>query len=235
MLAAIVKALGQLSDPRTRRVLWRSLILTAGLFAALLAAVWFALIETRLFEIGRIDTVTDVLGGLAAVVLALVLFPGVVGLTLSVFLEEIAGSVEARHYPDLPPARAQSVLEVAWITVRFAAVTVLLNLLALPVYAILFFAPPLNVFVFYGLNGYLLGREYYELVALRRMDAKAAQGLRRGHAGRLVLAGAVITFLSSLPLANLLAPVVGTAFMVHLFEDLRRRGRAGNPGFAGAA
>jgi uncharacterized protein involved in cysteine biosynthesis len=235
LFAAIVKALRQLTDPRTRRVLWRSLILTAGLFAALLAAVWFALLETRLFEIGLVDRVADVLGGLVAVVLALVLFPGVAALSLSVFLEEIAAGVEARHYPGLPPAREQPLIEVAWVTLRFAAVTVALNLLALPVYAILFFAPPLNLFVFYGLNGYLLGREYYELVALRRMDAKAARGLRRAHAGRLVLAGAVITFLSSLPLANLLAPVVATAFMVHLFEDLRRGGEAGHSGFPGAA
>ncbi|MEE9139925.1 MAG: EI24 domain-containing protein [Alphaproteobacteria bacterium] len=228
MLAAIVKALGQLGDSRTRRVLRWNLLATAALFAVLLAGVWFVLLETRLFEIGPIETVTDLLGGLAAVVLALVLFPGVAGLTLSLFLEEIAGSVEARHYPELPPPRAQPLLEVAWVTVRFAAVTVLLNLLALPVYAILFFLPPLNLFVFYGLNGYLLGREYYELVALRRMNAETAQGLRRVHAGRLLVAGAVITFFSSLPLVNLLAPVVATAFMVHLFEDMRSR--AGQPG-----
>jgi uncharacterized protein involved in cysteine biosynthesis len=228
VLTAIAKALTQLSDRRTRRVLWWSVLATAALFTVLLALVWIGLQETRLFELAPLEWITDLVGGLAVVILALILFPGVAGLALSFFLEDVAAAVEARHYPDLPAPRRQSALEVVAITSRFTGATVALNLLALPVYGILFFAPPLNLFVFYALNGYLLGREYYELVALRRMDARGAGVVRRVHAGRVVVAGALIAFLSTLPVANLLTPVVATAFMVHVFEDLRRRAAIGS-------
>lgn len=235
MLAAVAKALGQLADRRTRRVLWRSLLVAAALFALLMGLVWLGLMETRVFELAPLEWITDVVGGLAAVVLALLLFPGVAGLALSLFLEEIAAAVEARHYPGLPAPRAQPVLEVVAVAARFAAITVGLNVLVLPVYAVLFFVPPLNLFVFYALNGYLLGREYYELVALRRMDSGGAAALRRVHTGRLVVAGALIAFLSTLPVANLVTPVVATALMVHVFEDLRRRAPAGSLAGPGGA
>jgi uncharacterized protein involved in cysteine biosynthesis len=97
--------------------------------------------------------------------------------------------------------------------------TILLNLLVLPVYL---FVPGLNFFVFLGLNGYLFGREYFEVVALRRLEPDAARTLRRRFAGRVFLAGAAIAGLFAVPFVNLLAPVVATAFMLHFFEGLPR-------------
>lgn len=235
MFAAAAKALMQLTDRRTRRVLWWSLLAAAGLFASLLALAWIGLYETRLFALGPLEWIADALGGLAAVVLAVLLFPGVAGLALTLFLEDVAAAVEARHYPDLPAPRAQPLAEVAATALAFTGVTVAVNLLALPLYGVLLLVPPLNVFVFYALNGYLVGREYYELVALRRLDARGAAALRRRHAGRVVAAGVVIALLATVPVANLLTPVVATAFMVHVVEDLRRRAAAGRPAGPGSA
>jgi uncharacterized protein involved in cysteine biosynthesis len=235
VISALWKAFGQLGDPATRRVAWKSIIAAAALFAVLLALVAWALSHVHVFDQALLDRAVDVLGGLAAVVLSLLLFPGAVVLTLGFFLEDVAQLVEARHYPDLPPPRRQPLAEVAWVAVRFAAVTLGLNVLALPLYGILFFVPPLNLVVFYGLNGYLLGREYFEMVALRRIDARLATALRQAALGRLVIAGAVITFLSTLPFANLLTPVVATAFMVHIFEDMRRRIAPARPPLGGPA
>src|SRR3546814_18922147 len=75
---------------------------------------------------------------------------------------------------------------------------------------------------FYLLNGYLLGREYFEMVAVRRLDLAGAKRLRRDFRGRVVLAGAVIAFLLTIPLVNLVTPMIATAFMLHVFEGLRR-------------
>lgn len=222
MISALWKAFGQLGDPATRRVAWKSLLVSAVLFAVLLALVAWGLSNTRLFDEAALNWLLDILGGFAAIVLSLLLFPGVVGLTLGFFLEEVAARVDDCYYPDLPPARVQPLSEMTWVAVRFALVTVGLNILALPLYGVLFFVPPLNLILFYGLNGYLLGREYFELVALRRVDAKLANAMRQAGLGRLILAGAIITFLSTIPFVNLLTPVVATAFMVHIFEDMRR-------------
>ena len=84
--------------------------------------------------------------------------------------------------------------------------------------------PPLFPFVFYSVNGYLLSREYFEMVALRRIGAAEARALRRAHRGRLFLSGVLITFMLTVPVVNMLTPIVATAVMVHLFEGWRNRG-----------
>ena len=144
-------------------------------------------------------------------------------MVLSFLLEDIALAVEQRHYPDLPAARKQPVTEALRNALAFAGVTIALNLLLLPIYLVLLFVPPLNLFVFYGLNGYLLGREYFELVAQRRLDPTQMRRLRTGNRGRLFIGGVVIAFLLTLPVINLAIPIVATGFMIHLFEDMRRR------------
>ena len=84
-------------------------------------------------------------------------------------------------------------------------------------------APGINVFLFLGLNGYLFGREYFEVVALRRFDVAGARQMRQRFGARVFIGGVVIAALFALPLVNLVAPVIATAFMVHIFQELRRR------------
>jgi uncharacterized protein involved in cysteine biosynthesis len=103
---------------------------------------------------------------------------------------------------------------------------VAVNLLALPLYFVLLFVPPFNLFLFYGVNGYLFGREYFELVSLRRLDEPEAKRLRRRYRGRVFLAGALIAIMMTMPIVNLFAPIVATAFMLHTFEALRQRAAA---------
>ncbi len=100
---------------------------------------------------------------------------------------------------------------------RLMAVTSVSNLLAIPFYLLV---PGINLVLFLALNGYLLGRGYFEVVALRRLDAAAARMVRRRFAGRILFGGVVIAGLFALPLVNLAAPVIATVFMVRLFEAL---------------
>jgi uncharacterized protein involved in cysteine biosynthesis len=99
-------------------------------------------------------------------------------------------------------------------------VTIVLNLLALPLYV---FMPGLNFFVFLGLNGYLFGRQYFEVVALRRLDMAATRAVRHRFGVRIFAGGVVIAGLFAMPFVNLLAPVIATAFMVHLCARLALR------------
>jgi uncharacterized protein involved in cysteine biosynthesis len=219
MITAFFRAIGQMPDPAFQRVIWQTLGWSVALFAALLAATWWLLISTQFFQIGWLETAIDVLGWVAALIAAFVLFPGAALVIISFLLEPIARAVEAMHYPHLAAPRAQPVAEAVWVGLRFAAVAVVLNLICLPLY----FLPVLNVFVFGGLNGYLLGREYFELVALRRLDAAQARSMWRRNRGKLFFAGVIITLLLSIPFVNWFMPVVAAAFMVHIFEGLRRR------------
>ena len=237
MFAALGKAIAQMSDPAFRGVLLRALLASTVLFIVVWAAAWFVLswagdllsdwVAARDWE-GRTFTVLEwILGVLSVagvVIASFFLFPAATTLILTLLLEDIAAAVEKRHYPGLPAARKQPLMEALRGALAFAGITILLNLIALPFYLLLLFVPPLNLFVFYSLNGYLLGREYFELVAVRRIEAAVAGRLRRRYRGKVFMAGIVIAFLLSLPLINIAMPIVATGFMVHVFEAARRRG-----------
>src|SRR5437764_7678676 len=170
-------------------------------------------------RLAAIELLVNLLGGLAVVGLTWLLFPAAVTLIMSFYLERVAAAVEAVDYPGRGPPRRQSVGEIVSITLRLTLLTLLLNLLALPVYLLV---PGINLFLFLALNGYLFGRGYFEVVALRRLDMGAARRVRSRFAGRIFLGGVVIAGLFALPLVNLVAPVIATAFMLHIFEALPR-------------
>ncbi|HYD32527.1 MAG TPA: EI24 domain-containing protein [Azospirillaceae bacterium] len=216
MLSALIRALSQLSDPAVRRVVWTSVLAAIAGFLSLALLVSVLLFNTQLTEVPWLDTTLDVLGGMAVLVVPYFLFPAVVVAVSGVFLDSVVVAVERRYYPTLPSSRHRPLWEDVLSAARFFVVVLVLNLLALPLYLF----PVLNLVVFYGLNGYLLGREYFELVALRHLSPGAARLTRKSNGLKLFAAGVIIAFLSSIPLVNLLAPVVAAAFMVHVFHGL---------------
>jgi uncharacterized protein involved in cysteine biosynthesis len=233
MIRAIVRAFQQLAEPSLRRYAVLSIVVTLITFVALWGAAIALLTYTRVpsFDLfgttWDLDFVADVVGAIAVFLLLGLMFPALLLIVVSFFLDGVAEAVEARHYPGLGPARGQGVGEILAIAVKFAVLSIVLNLLALPVFLLLLFLPPFNLFVFYALNGYLLGREYYELVAHRRDDPQGANRLRRAYGGQLFLVGVVIAIMTSVPGLNLIVPIVATAAMVHLVQGWRAQYRGG--------
>jgi len=216
LVPALARAVNQLSDPPIAKIVWRSVLGALLGFFVLAGLVWLALFETRLTDIPWLDATIDVLGGLAVFVLAYLFFPAVVVMISSLLLDRVADAVERRYYPHLSPPHEMSIPASLLNSLKFLLIVVALNLLVLPIYLF----PGVNLAVFYILNGYLLSREYFELVALRRMNAKNARQMRKAHSARLFLAGVIVAFFSTIPLVNLVVPVVATAFMVHIFYGL---------------
>ncbi len=236
MFKSLSRAFSQSFDPAFRRVFNRSLLYSVVTFIAVWLASWFALDWAGEwlvawfrdwsgpgFWLDAMEWLVDIAAIGAIAIASFFLFPAVMVTIMALLLDDIAQAVERRYYPDLPPAREQPLSEALLGNVIFVAVTLILNLLVLPLYLVLIWIPPLNLVLFYLLNGYLLGREYFEMVAVRRLDLPATKRLRRGNRGRVIMAGAVITFLLTIPLVNLITPIIATAFMLHTFEDLRRR------------
>lgn len=236
MLKALSRAFRQSFDPAFRRVFNRSLLYSLVTFVVVWLASWFALDWAGdalvawvrdwaggSFWVDALQWLVDIAAIGAIAVASFFLFPAVMASIMALLLEDIAHAVERRYYPDAPPARPQPLAEAVFGNVIFILLTLILNLLVLPLYLVLIWLPPLNLVLFYLLNGYLLGREYFEMVAVRRFELAAARRLRRDFRGRVILAGVVITFLLTIPLVNLVTPIVATAFMLHVFEDLRRQ------------
>ena len=229
MLGDFFRALGQFGDPRFRRVLWRGI----GLTLALLVAVYVLVLNAiRVFvpdqvtlpwigPVGGIDAVLS-WGSIPVILLASVfLMVPVASAFTGFFLEDVAEAVEDRHYPALPAPTPVPFLTLALDSAVFFGVLVLANLLALAIYP---FAGPLAPVVFWAVNGYLLGREYFTMVAMRRVGRSSAQMLRRRHAGEIWLAGTLMAAPLSVPLVNLIIPVLGAATFTHLFHRLQARG-----------
>jgi uncharacterized protein involved in cysteine biosynthesis len=196
----------------------RCLALALVTFALLVGAVGGGLSMLGPTGIGWLDATLAVLGSAGTLVLAWLLFPIAIAASLGLFAEDVIEAVERRHYPHLAPARGMGLTSSTLGAIRFMATALALNLLALPLYLI----PGANLAVYLALNGYLLGREYFELVAQRRLDWRTLTALRRARRTRLWLAGVVIAALLTNPFVNQIAPVIATSFMVHVFEGLRR-------------
>ena len=230
MFATIRKTFGQLDDPTIRRVLAFGVVMAA----LVLAAAWYGLswlldgkVATGIAWLdGPLNWIVQVLGAAAVAVMAWLFYPGLVGAFAGIFLEEVAGAVERRHYPVLPAPRDISIWQATAAALRMAGTTVGLTILALPLLLI----PGLGLVAFMLLNGWLLGRGFFEIVALRRLSAAEAAGLRRTHRLKLLLPGLVIAGTMAVPVLNLLAPVLATILMVHLFHRLPNRPRSGSPG-----
>jgi CysZ protein len=219
MIRVFLAALAEILDPRLRRILVLSVVLAAAVLAALAAGLGWLLHHTSFFAVWYLDRAVELLGGLAILGLTWLLFPAVATLVLGFFLDGALAAVEARRYPGLKPANRQSLPAALLGASRLAVLAIALNLLVLPAYLLL---PGLNLVLFYAINGWLLGREYFELAALRRFAPGEVRRLWQAHRLRLVAGGAAIAFLLTLPLINLAAPLVGAVFMLHLVERLRQ-------------
>ncbi|MFD0858585.1 EI24 domain-containing protein [Roseovarius aquimarinus] len=226
ILTAFSKALGQMGDPRFRRVLLLGLALTVALLFAAYALVfglvsWAAGDTMTLPLVGEVTWVDDLLGWsslIAMLVMSIFLMVPVASAIISLFLDDVAAAVEARHYPQLPPVTPMGWLEALRDSVGFLGVLIGANLLAI----VLYIALPFGAFaIFWGLNGYLLGREYFQLAAMRRLGRAGARDLRRRHWLRIWGAGVLMAIPLSVPLVNLLIPILGAATFTHLVHALR--------------
>ena len=229
MVRAFELAVRQLGDPKLRAVIWQSLALSLVLQVAIGALAWWALQRYAHFDIGWVNTLVRWSGGAAVVVLSLMLFPASFGIVVSVFMERIADIVEHAHYPGLGPARGIPIWTGIWTGLVFLVAVIVLNLVMLPFYLVAIFVAGLGAVLFYGINGWLAGRVYYEQVALRRLSPAEVKAWRKANVWPLWLTGIATVFLGTIPVLNLIVPVLGTAAMVHVAQSLRPPGAPGLP------
>ncbi|MFP5481079.1 MAG: EI24 domain-containing protein [Alphaproteobacteria bacterium] len=230
MFAAFFRALGQLGDRRFRRVLLLGVLLALALLAAFYAAflqlIWWATPDSvEIPFVGPVTGIETLLGwGSLLVMLALSVFlmVPVASVFTGLFLEDIADAVEDRHYPALPPATPLPWAEALRQSVNFLGVVLAVNAVALFLYPMV---GPFTPVLFWAVNGFLLGREYFTLVALRRLPPAEATAMRRRNRLRLWAAGTLMAAPLSIPVLNLVIPVLGVATFTHLFHRLAAQGR----------
>jgi uncharacterized protein involved in cysteine biosynthesis len=233
MIGDFFTALGQLGDPRFRKVLVLGVGLTIGLLFAVTALLvtvvgWFAPDVVTLpgvgWEITWIDNALSWAMVPLMVVLSVFLMVPVASAFTSVFLDDVADAVEDRYYPEIPQAPRSSFADGFADSLLFLGVIVGANLAAIVLYL---FIPPAAPFIFLLMNGFLLGREYFQLVAMRRLGRDGAKAARARHAGTIWLAGTLMAVPLTIPFLNLLVPILGAATFTHLYHRLERAAPSG--------
>jgi len=220
-------AASQLFSPEFRSVFLKTLVLT--LLA--LVALWFG-IESLLDWLAWpwLQTFVPGLpawaGWLGAIIAGIVLAVGmalliapVTAIIAGLFLDDVAEVVERTDYPNDPPGRPVPSLHALVLAIKFFGVVILGNIVAL----LLLLVPGINIAAFFIVNGYLLGREFFEFAAMRFRPEAEAKALRRKYAGTVLLAGLVIAVFLAVPLLNLLTPLFAAAMMVHLHKAVSAR------------
>ncbi len=216
MLSAAFTAFGQVFSPLLRGVLLKSIALAIVLVVVMAIGLNAALQHMATLPYAWLDTLVAIVVGLGFVFGGLYLTPAVSSLVASLFLDDVAEKVERASYPADPVGRAQPVGRSILYSLRFFAIVLAVNLVALA----LLLVPGVNVVIFFLANAYLLGREYFELAAMRYSSPEEARALRQANAVTVFIAGMLIAPLLLVPVLNLITPVFGTAFMVHLHKRL---------------
>lgn len=216
-----------MTDPRFSWVLIQGVGLTVALLCGLYAfsfwgIAWLVPDSFSLPWIGEIGVSNSILswGSLLLMLgLSVFLMVPVASAFTGLFLDDVADAVEAKHFPKLTPAPRLGLSSAIRETLRFLLVILIANLAAL----ILYFTP-LGPFVFYGLNGYLLGREYYRMIAVRRLSRSEASRSFRKNFPTIWLAGALMAVPLSIPVLNLVIPILGAATFTHIFHGVNQTG-----------
>jgi CysZ protein len=218
MLVAAGQAFQELFTPPFRAVLFKCVGFTIGLLVLLIVAIEWSF-GTFVAWPGWVETTIQWLGGLALVVGSIFLIPPVTSLVAGLYLDDIAAEVERTNFPADPPGRELPTLQAIVVAVKFFLVVLVVNFVAL----FLLLVPGINLIAFYLGNGYLLGREYFEMAAMRHLTATQARQLRKANRLTVFLCGLIIAGLASVPILNLLTSLFATSLMVRIYKGLARR------------
>jgi CysZ protein len=231
MLDAAFKALSQILSPPMRSILWKSvglalvlIVVIAVLLQRLLS--WFAgsgevWAESMLgpgfhTPLNILAWFVSIAAGLGILAGAVFLMPAITSLVASVFVDDVADIVEREHYPAERPGMALPIGRAMIEGSKTALLTILVYLIALP----FVFIAGAGIIAFFIATAWLLGREYFELAAMRFRTPEEAKLMRKQNAATVFTAGLFIAAFVSIPIVNLATPLFGMAFMVHMHKRL---------------
>jgi uncharacterized protein involved in cysteine biosynthesis len=231
MLDAAIKALSQMMSPAMRSILWRSVGLALVLIVVLAIGLqrllsWFATYGEVWLEgllgpgwhssLEVLAWIISIAAGLGVVFGSVFLMPAITSLVASFFVDDVADVVEREYYPAERPGVALPFSQAITEGVKTALLTILVYLVALP----LVFLAGAGFLIFFLAAAWLLGREYFELAAMRFRSPEEAKAMRRDNAATIFTAGLFIAAFVSIPIVNLATPIFGMAFMVHMHKRL---------------
>ncbi|WND04113.1 EI24 domain-containing protein [Temperatibacter marinus] len=186
-------------------------------------------LDGKLHEWGWADTTFAILAIPLFGIVGYFLFPPIARVVMGVMNEQIMDAVEEDYYPHNLKKREVGFTENLVHALKFGIVVLVVNLLALIPYLILLTTLGIGTLVLYLLiNGYLVGREYMEIAALRHMSFQEMKAFRIRHQSKMMLGGIANAAMFLVPVLNLAAPIIGTAIMTHITQKCMEQDKHGN-------
>jgi CysZ protein len=231
MIDAAVKALTQMLSPPMRSILWRSIALALVLITVLAIGLqrllsWFATSGEGWAEamlgpgwhtsLNALAWVVSIAAGLGVVLGGIFLMPAISSLVASFFVDDVGDLVEREYYPAEEPGMALPLGIAMTEGIKTAFLTIVVYLVALP----FVFVAGAGFLVFFIATAWLLGKQYFELAAMRFRPPAEAKLMRKDNAATVFTAGALIAAFVSIPVVNLATPLFGMALMVHMHKRL---------------
>jgi CysZ protein len=216
MVKALLLAFGDLFSPEFRGVLFRALGLTLALFIVVMILAQFILVTLTNFSWPWADELLGLGLGLALFVAFFFLMGPVIAIFAGFFLDQVAALVEQRHYPSDPPGSVLPMVKSILFALKFFVLVLAVNLAVLPVVIL-----GVGAVALVAANAYLIGREYFEMVAMRHLPAADAREVRKQNGPAIFFAGLVPAVFSLIPVLNLAVPLFATSYFTHLFKSVR--------------
>jgi uncharacterized protein involved in cysteine biosynthesis len=219
ILNTFLRSFRTLFSPNFFALFVKTSLITVGAFSLFMIAVTVAIINLQVFGDSDGSGLASIGIGLLAFIFTWFLLPTIVPLIAAFFQETIADRIEHDEYPEyMPPAVKRALPKELWEDTKFVLFLIFINILMIPTFIL-----GIGAIVYFFVNSYFVGREFFETAAARHLGREEAKRLRKNNRLPVLLNGAAIVMLSITPILNFTAPFIGVALMVHLLHYLHQK------------
>ena len=220
MLKLFKKSILDLLEPDIRTILFKTVILSLFSIIMIVYMCWTLFNTHQVFDIWLLGPILSWAWGLLALIFGALLLPPITIIIGSIYSDSIVDHIEKKYYPSRLGMRQIKFSELGFSISKNFCITITVNTLLAPLYLIGTFFPIISFLIFYSVNGYLIGKELFETVASRHLEMKDRYLLKKQNNSKVIIGGIIMVGISTIPILNLIAAVLGIVFMTHFFHSL---------------
>ena len=214
-----------LLDPNMRMVFLKTVSISIIVILSVAMIIWGLFNSVQIFEFNFLNKLISWAVGIILFITASAVLGPLMVVLGGIFSEEIAHHVEKKHYPNRVGHRSVGIAESIKTGGHLLLKSLIVNILLIPIYIVGGFFPIISVLIFFGVNGYLLGREFFEIVASRHIGRDDRVLFWKANRGGSIFIGVFIVCLSTVPLLNLISAMLGMIITTHFFQYRAAAGR----------
>lgn len=223
MLTELKQAIGDVFSRQIRGLIILTALTTLLVFIGLFCLFAFGMSCFELADSPKLEKTIEIFGFILFFIMSLMIFPAVATFVSGFFIDSVIDRTAKKNniqtLRNVPLSESLSLSGVVAVKgVAVSAVMIPVTLMA----GVIPFVNLVPIVLYYGLNGRLLAREYFFAVALRYLEKENADLVFEQNIGHWTKAGIIIAFLMTIPVVNIISPLIAMAFMQRLFLKKQR-------------